>query len=343
MYNKRVKPTIDREDIYRIEDRDIYYHYLNVVPETNKKYYSPFNKENTPSFRFYYNNSKLLFKDFSSGKQGDAIKVVSELYGLEYHEAVERILIDFKTKLNYNDYTKDKIQIADISAPQVHGILKSKSKNKSTTKGTQIQIVPRGWLPIDIDYWKGYGLVLEDLNKYDVLPCKEVWLDSDKLWYNFNKNNPCYRYIVGDKYKCYVPNANSKKNKWISNCTTKNIQGFKQLPEKGELLIITKSLKDVMVLDKHLGLNAIAFGSESTTITEKIADYFYGRFDNIIMFYDNDTAGINNASRNEEISHIPFIHLPEHYLEEGVKDPSDLYKEKGEKVFIEEISKLLNL
>lgn len=342
MYNKKVKPIVNPEDIFKIEDRDIYYYYLNVIPETNKKYYSPFSKEDTPSFRFYYRDSKLLYKDFSSGHQGDCIDIVQKMLHLDRNEAIERILIDFKPKLNY-DTTKDKIQIADISAPQVHGILKSRDKSKNTSGQVTIQIVPRGWLPIDKEYWGGYGLELEDLNKYEVAPCKEVWIDGNKLWYNQQNNNPCYRYRLGDKYKCYLPFSTNKKKKWLSNCSIKNIQGLKQLKDKGELLIITKSLKDVMVLDKHLGLNAIAFSSEAVTITDKMCDYFYSRYDNIIMFYDNDEAGIGHMKRNESNVHLPYVHLPLHYLEEGIKDPSDLFKEKGKKVFVQEINKLLNL
>lgn len=334
MYNLKLDPIVDA-DIKDIEDRQVYYYYLNVVAETSKKYYSPFKKEKTPSFRFYWKNSRLLFKCFSSGKQGDCINMVEELYGLDSHEATNKILIDI-----YGNKAKNKVQAADISAPQIHGIPKYKDTDKG---GSSIQVVPRSWTLEDIVYWGNYGLTLTDISHYQVGPCKEVWINGETMWYSYQKHKPCYRYMVGDKYKCYQPFAVSKKGKWISNCRIKNIQGLKQLKEKGILLVITKALKDVMVLNKHLGLNAIALSSESITITDKMSDYFHSRFDNVVLMYDNDEAGIENMKRNSELTQIPYVHLPTHYLEEGIKDPSDLFKMKGKKVFVEEISKILSL
>ncbi|MCR9251091.1 MAG: DNA primase [bacterium] len=53
----------------------------------NYKALSPFNNEKTPSF--YVVPSKGIFKDFSSGKGGDAITFVMEVDGLSYIEALK--------------------------------------------------------------------------------------------------------------------------------------------------------------------------------------------------------------------------------------------------------------
>lgn len=50
---------------------------------------SPFTNEKTPSF--YVNDSKGIFKDFSSGLGGDVIKFVQETERLSFMEAVERL------------------------------------------------------------------------------------------------------------------------------------------------------------------------------------------------------------------------------------------------------------
>ena len=47
---------------------------------------SPFSNEKTPSF--YVVPSKGIFKDFSSGKGGDAITFLMEIDGLSYVEAL---------------------------------------------------------------------------------------------------------------------------------------------------------------------------------------------------------------------------------------------------------------
>lgn len=334
MYNKKVAPVVDL-DISVIDDREVYLYYLNVNPDTSRSYYSPFKSEKTPSFRFYYKNNILMFKDFSSGKHGNSIELVKQLYGLESKQAIKKILTDV-----YRDKGSLKVQTTDISSPKIYGVSSYKRKNE---EDSLIEVIPRSWLLEDIIYWGNYGLNLSDLTRYDVAPCKEVWIDKQWMWYSYTKNSPCYRYIVGNKYKCYQPFSISKRNKWISNCRIKNIQGLKQLPEKGELLVITKSLKDIMVLNKFARFNCIALNAESITITEEMSNYFYSRFDNVVMFYDNDEAGIKNMIRNEGISGIPYIHLPTHFLKEGIKDPSDLFKKRGKKVFLEEINKLISL
>ncbi|MDF2804314.1 MAG: primase, partial [Anaerocolumna sp.] len=55
------------------------------------KIYSPFKTEKTPSFAIYFdsNSNKQKFKDFSTGKTGDAIDIVRELKGLDYKGARE--------------------------------------------------------------------------------------------------------------------------------------------------------------------------------------------------------------------------------------------------------------
>jgi DNA primase len=50
---------------------------------------SPFNKEKTPSF--FVNDQKGFYKDFSSGKHGDAFTFLMETEGLSFPEAVERL------------------------------------------------------------------------------------------------------------------------------------------------------------------------------------------------------------------------------------------------------------
>ena len=77
-----------------------------------------------------------------------------------------------------------------------------------------------------------------------------------------------YAYKVFDKFKIYRPLA-SKYTKWRTNLTTSDVQGLAQIPEKGDLLIITKSLKDVMVL-YEMGYTAISAASETTFIPEDI-------------------------------------------------------------------------
>src|SRR6202167_2871281 len=50
---------------------------------------SPFNKEKTPSF--FVNDSKAMWFDFSSGKNGNIFDFVMQTEGVSFPEAVERL------------------------------------------------------------------------------------------------------------------------------------------------------------------------------------------------------------------------------------------------------------
>src|ERR1043166_5525556 len=50
---------------------------------------SPFNKEKTPSF--FVNDAKMMWFDFSSGKNGNIFDFVMQTEGVTFPEAVERL------------------------------------------------------------------------------------------------------------------------------------------------------------------------------------------------------------------------------------------------------------
>lgn len=105
-----------------------------------------------------------------------------------------------------------------------------------------------------------------------------------------------YAYKVDNKFKIYRPLA-SKYTKWRSNLTNEDVQGLSELPkEGGSILIITKSLKDVMVLHE-MGFNAIAAASETTFIPEDILATLSTKWSKILILYDRDATGMSNARK----------------------------------------------
>ena len=61
----------------------------------------------------------------------------------------------------------------------------------------------------------------------------------------------------------------------------------------GDILCVTKSMKDVMLLHE-LGITAIAPCSENLFLTEKQYNALRPNFKHCIVFFDNDRAGISN-------------------------------------------------
>ncbi len=74
----------------RVDILDVIGDYVNLKKQgSNFRGFSPFNQEKTPSF--YVVPSKGFYKDFSSGKAGDAISFLMESEGMSYVEALRQL------------------------------------------------------------------------------------------------------------------------------------------------------------------------------------------------------------------------------------------------------------
>ena len=69
---------------------------------------SPFSAEKTPSF--YVVPSKQIFKDFSSGKGGDAITFVKEIDGLSYVEALKYLAKKYGIEIKEEERTDEQME-----------------------------------------------------------------------------------------------------------------------------------------------------------------------------------------------------------------------------------------
>lgn len=303
--------------INKYSEEYIYSVYLGYYPELNKKYKSPFKQEKTPSFVFYIKDGKLKFKDFSSAYYGTAVDLVMAMFSITFSEAVIKI---------HNDLCNDNSKIV------------SYNKILKTTKSKVIEVITKEYSQEDIDYWEQYYFDITILDKYNIKPCEEVWLNDgykDILIYKYIKTNPCYRYLFNGKYKIYKPLETNKKHKWISSCNNyDNIQGIEQL-QKGDSLIITKSYKDVICFNEFINIPSIAFHGEGHYIDEKTIKWLKKEYKYIYIFYDNDSTGIEQANKLSNLYNIPYIYIPRYFLD---KDLSDYIKSYG----IQEGKKIIN-
>jgi hypothetical protein len=112
------------------------------------------------------------------------------------------------------------------------------------------------------------------------------------------------------------------------------VQGKGMLPQSGDLLIVTKSLKDVMSMFE-MRITAIAPPSEHQFLPENYFTKQKQRFNKIVMLWDNDSVGVKKSKEFSEKYKIPFILIPESY--QDCKDISDVVHKYG----FEEATKLL--
>lgn len=325
MYNTReVEDNITLDKIISIvNDYYIYCYYLGKEIKINKPISSPFRDDKHPSWSLYRNKNGILkYRDFATDDSGNVINLVQKLFELNYGQALRKVWNDVIVKKP----TALKRTIKSIELQQKEANL-IEVKKKNFTDG-------------DMSFWSKYKISKDTLKLYKVFPIHTFWLNKSQ-YFIYTDKEPMYAYNIYDKFKIYRPYS-KKINKWRNNCSSYDIQGLEQLTEKDDLLIITKSLKDVMVLHE-LGYNAIAPQSELSGIPKIIMDHLKIRFKDIIIIFDYDEGGIQGAKKLSEKYSIKYKFIPKHYLDlYKIKDISDFIKEFDKETTLEMLKELLN-
>lgn len=297
----------------KVTEYDIYAKYIGQF-KVGMIYNSPFRKDKNPSFGIYYSKrtKQLLFKDHGTGECGNIVKFVSLFTGkTEYSD----ILSDIVDKLNITNSTK---------------LVSSKQYIPSTE--TVIGVVRQEFTDVDINYWKQFNISIDTLKKFNVNSIK-YYLCNGIVKGTYKRENPMYAYKVYNNFKIYRPLAD-KYTKWRNNLTDYDIQGYEQLPQKGDILFITKSMKDVMCL-YEMGIPAISPSSESTFLPKDVLEQLKTRFKRIIILFDRDVAGVKRSRKLSRETGLEAIFINKKFK---AKDVSDAVKANS----FEEIKNWLN-
>lgn len=299
-----------------ISEYDIYQNYLGFKPVIGQVYTSPFRNDSNPSFGIFRGRSgSLLYKDFGTNESGDVFKLVKDLYKFVYMSDAIREIYD-----------------SLIKGKSIKKIINKEIVPEKKSKKLGIKIMP--FNEEGRKYWEQFGIDLVTLNKFNVNQVKQVYI-NDEIKDRYKVGNPIFAYSVYDKLKIYKPLSDSFR--FYTDCDSNYIQGWKQIDFGKDLLIITKSLKDVMLLYK-LGYTSIAPNGEGYDFPEQMVNIIKKKFKKIILFYDKDKAGITNSVRLSLKYGFDYILIPNDYKE---KDISDFYKEHGKTETINILSKLI--
>ena len=313
------EPTITKQYLLDRASQETYLEYYLGIPVKKGLFKSPLRNDKNPTCSFYRNASgDIIFKDFSGQFYGNFISVVMYKYNLSYYKALKQIAIDFgyiKSSKNYNKNTKPVTFSSTIF---------------KESKGANIQVEIQDFSEEELEWWNQFGITREILKKFKVFSCKTVFLNGN-FFTSSSKKCPIFGYYRGkndnglDLWRIYFPCNKKTELRFLSNWKSFLLQGSKQLPKEGNLLVITKSMKDVMCL-YSLGITAIAPNSENLFLTESQFDKLKERFKNIVLFYDNDLAGISNMNKIRKVYNIRCVWIPRNYK---AKDISDFYKIYG--------------
>lgn len=307
--NFSFQQEITKELLLEHNNEETYMAYYLGIPIKKGLFVSPLRVDHKPTCSFY-RGRQLYFKDFATGECLSFENVVMKKYGCNYHEALKIIATDFG--------------IIDGSKPKIVPIQPIFKKEKKTI----IQIEAKSFTKEELEWWEQFGITKNILTKYRVYSCKTVFLNG-RIESIYDSKCPSYGYYFGNEegrelWKIYYPYR--KNFRFIGNIKTTTIQGYNQLPKKSKLLVITKSLKDCMVL-YNLGIAAIAPQSETQFIEDNVLEVLKKRFKHIVLLFDNDQTGLEFTNKiKRKYKWITPMIIP---LKYKAKDISDFYKAYG--------------
>lgn len=178
-------------------------------------------------------------------------------------------------------------------------------------------ITIREFKKFELDYWHKFGITKNILEIFNVFA-----VDSIDGYKQFS----CFiHYLKNKRFRIYAPYSKIKMWKHWGTMKSSDVFGLEQLKYSNkDVLIITKSLKDVMALFA-LGYPAISFLSETTKPKPSLMNALILRYKKIFILYDNDKTGMKFADDLAIKYNIPNFYL------EKCKDISDYIWALGQK------------
>jgi hypothetical protein len=292
----------------------VFEYYLNLTEKLtgqDVKIKSAFNPvDKNPSMYIFLSNSTVYrYKDFSSGKTGDALDLVQELFKLSTRgETAHKIMQDYGKFILTHD--------EDYNARDF----------KKKAKYQVVDFTERAWTNIDEKFWTKFHIGSKLLEFYKVAPLLNYTIkkeEDDQVKEITIKSNNSYGYFRkdGTLYKIYHPYV--KDYKFIK--VKDYIQGSDQLTMTVPYLIICSSLKDIMAFTKlgYKNAEAIAPDSENILIPEHMISAYKHKYKGICTLFDNDAPGIESMKKYKNKYDIPQVIL------DMSKDLSDSIKDHG--------------
>ncbi len=311
--------------LQRITQEKIFEKYLGTQIILDTNFSSPFRKDENPSCTFHYYGYKLRFRDWAEAGSlttMDCFDIVARVKGCSFREALKVIAYDFDlttVEPKYKSYKEDVLLKHQVN------IRKTKSK-------TSIRIRAQKLTETDLAYLNSYGITSHVCKEHNVYSVGKLWLNGMFI-YNYDPKDPALGYYLGrdsngfEHWKIYFYKRTKKgkertTRRFITN--TSNLQGFRALIETGENLIITKSMKDVLVLTE-IGIPAISLQSEGEMPSSLLIDSLKSRFDNIYLFYDFDLAGVSATNKIRKMFGLKYMFLTRKYHAKDISDFSRRY------------------
>lgn len=326
----------------RVPQEHIFHLALGFYPEVKKYIINPLraNKKDTrPGAWFSWYNGKLYLVDFADERtHRTCFQSIQDAFGLTFREALLYINQQFDLGFEGEGEIKPKKFIVQENNEVV------------TKKRSIIEYTSKAFDSYHKKYWSAYEITSNQLLSDGIVAVSNFKFYSKKTekWHfvtpltndvTFAITDPLW----DDRVKICRALVKDKKQKWTNTTTKEDIGGTSNLEFLGKLLIIKKSYKDWRVVTNQ-GFQAIWVQNEGMLPNIDTLLPLISTFDNILIWFDNDDAGIKAAIKMKEYlnpyhNSISTTHLPTSLLRQNITDPSDCIK-KDKKFFKQFINKL---
>jgi len=303
----------------RVDEYTLYCHYLGFEVVIGAKYTCPDgirlsnNKplDNNPSFGIFERKTggnmphEFLWKDQTYGYVGDIFDLVQRTNGLpSRRDAIQLIAAEFGFGGEFRGRT------AIIGQRQ-----------RKYLDPIKISIKSKPWTTRDLLYWDRGNIDQKILLNYYTYVLQCYWLTEGQVAPDVPRSMS-FAYRIYDRYQLYFPYIKDRAYRFRSDWTEACVPGWHQL-SKGilDLVIITKSMKDVMCL-RSFGYEAIAVRSENTLLPIECIAALKKRAKRILVLFDNDGKHKGDEYEFEK------IFVPK--LVDTDKDPFDFCDNHGE-------------
>jgi len=280
-----------------ISDYDIYCELIGHEVPIGKPIISPIRvDDDVPSFSLFLptkikdvREEELWWRDFRDG-YGNVFKFVKVFAKIHYNVLLE-------TRKDIIEFI-DNILNLGILKGNVVKYEKRKIDFEKLKETRDILFTSRPYTQRDLIWWANYGVDEELLKRYDVRSIRYLLDEQFNITKKISIYDLAFAYVIYDKVKIYLPEADPTR-KWRNSCPSEYIQGWEQLEGK-DVIIVTKSTKDILVFKSFMDVDVVAPQSENGGFTENQISFMQTQYKNKFVVYDYDTAGRLGAEKMEE-------------------------------------------
>lgn len=292
-----------------VSSYDIFCSFIGEEIKVGDVILSPIRKDNRPTFILFVPEDKdeVYFKDFAW--QGGSVFKFVKLFAL-YQES-----INLRTFTDVIQYIDRHMGIGLFDSTKVKPVQRRVLDTAFYASKRVIKFKARDFTERDLAYWKSFHITEATLKLFCVKSVHKILNENSEVVWTVSMRTLTFAYVIYNKIKLYRPEE-APDFKWRNTCPGHYIQGLKQMNDRksnNDTLIITKSLKDVMVFFEFIGdrYDVIAPHSETYIFTEVLLKFLYSKYKRIIIIYDFDLAGVAGANklrkRNPEKFEVKFV------------------------------------